>query len=129
MLYKKYSIYIIVLSCLVFTSCGKLDGTFAFKKKIDHHYRKMQAQPQFHKNESVQWVYVFKKFRGKHKIGVILLKKEVVWIDVLSWHDTINQRNKIIYGSIENFEAGEYKILLTEKDKMFAEQHFTIYDN
>lgn len=126
---RKFIPCFLILGTILLLSCGRLEGNFAYKKQLDDHYRKMGARPQFHMDDRVKWVYVFEKFRGSHEIGVILLKKEVVWIDVLSWHETIRPKNNIIYGTIENFEEGEYKIILTENDKVFAEQHLLIYDH
>jgi len=125
--YKYYLVYIIAFSMIIFTSCGQLKGTFAYKSQLDDHYRKMDANHEIKSDQIVNWVYVLDKFSGKHKIGVIILKKEVVWVDILSWHDDVTPSENIIYGTIEDFQDGEYKIILTENDEAFDEQRFIVY--
>jgi len=125
--YKPYLVYIITISMMFLAACGQLEGKFAYKSQLDDHYRKMDANHEIKSDEKVNWVYVFDKFSGKHKIGVIILKKEIVWIDVLSWHDEVTPSENIIYGTIEDFQDGEYKIILTENDKAFDEQRFIVY--
>lgn len=109
------------------SACGQLKGKFACKSQLDDHYRKMNNNHEIKSDEKIKWVYVFDKFSGKHKIGVIILKKEIVWVDVLSWQDVVTPTENIIYGTIEDFQDGEYKIILTENDEAFDEQRFIVY--
>jgi len=127
--YKNYLLYIITISMIFLSACVQLKGKFACKSQLDDHYRKMDANHEIKSDEKINWVYVFDKFSGKHKIGVIILKKEIVWIDVLSWHDEVTPSENIIYGTIEDFQDGKYKIILTENDKEFDEQRFIVYSD
>ncbi|MDH7554004.1 MAG: hypothetical protein QHH74_10125 [Spirochaetota bacterium] len=56
------------------------------------------------------------------------MKKEKVWVDIYSFYDTVYKNKPCIYGNIENYEAGTYKILIVDKGNTIAEKEFVIYN-
>ena len=89
-------IFFSILVSIAF-SCGKLKGEFAFKTFYDDSYKKFTIDPEFAANEEVKWVYVFKSAsKSPQKIGIIYMKKEVVWVDIWSNVSNITANNKLI---------------------------------
>lgn len=113
---KRFILFIIIF-LPVFISCGKLKGQFAFQEPLDKSYKIGQERLEFDSSEEVKWLYKFKSFPGDRiKLGVITLKKELGWIDVLSMPDFIDERKDTVYGTIKGLEPGDYKIVITEID-------------
>lgn len=122
-----FFISIIILSIFL-SACSKLKGEFAFKTLFDDTYRRLDRIPEFKEEEDVDWVYVFNDVRGSHRIGVALMKKEIVWVDINTSLVDINETKGIIYGEIQDLEEGRYKILLTGKDSILDEVEFIIFN-
>lgn len=123
----KYHLAVLLLFSSMFLSCGKLKGEFAFRNFGQEAYRKADGVPEFNKNKKIEWVFVFDKVSDKHQIGVVLLKKELVWIDIGVRRETINEKEKIIYGDIEDLDEGRYRILITCEGDVIAEREFIIF--
>jgi len=115
---KKYSSVVVPLMfLLLLVSCSKIDGFFAFKKFQDTSYKKYSIHKEFSRNESVKWMFVASKVSSPTKIGVLLLKRELVWVPVSSRKEIIHLTKRRIYGEIKDLEAGNYKILITNIKK------------
>jgi hypothetical protein len=114
---------------IINNGCIKLRGEFAFKKFIDDQYKKMDGPLEFEKSEKINWVYIFKDVRGVQNIGVTLLKKEIVWVDISNKAEQISGLNKVIYGKLENLSDGNYKIILSQANKVIDEREFVIYSD
>ena len=116
--------------CLIFlmlTGCVKLQGEFAFKKPDDDRYKRVKGIPEFNINSSIKWCYLLKKSYEKLSVGVVLIKKEIIWVDVISRVETINKSTKAIYGTIEKLNEGRYKLLVSESNEIVDEMEFIIY--
>ncbi len=125
----KLSKYIVLLFCFVtIVSCSKETGSFAFKNNNDDRYIIKDGLCEFNQDEKVNWAFCFTKVSKQKKIGVVVLKKEKVWIDVDSFYDTVYKDKPCIYGHIENYEAGTYKILIVDTGNEIAEKEFVIYN-
>lgn len=122
----KYKIFLIIIA-LIFSGCAKINGEFAYKKLIDDKYKRADGVLEFEKNEKINWVYVFKDLKDIYNINVMLLKKELVWVDIDNRTEKISRSNKIIYGTIENLHDGTYKIIISHSGKVIDEKEFTIY--
>jgi len=118
--------YIILLIILV--GCSKLKGEFAFKNIFDDTYQSIDKIPEFNKKDEVNWIYIFDKISSTHEFHVVLLKKEIVWVDLKMTLNKINLSQKIIYGKIQDFNEGRYRILICEKGKVIDEKEFLIYE-
>ncbi len=114
-------------SVLLVSGCGGLKGEFAVKRPFSDEYRRVTGIPEFSAAERVAWVYVFSKVTEEHTIGVILMKKELVWVDVSTRTERIDVMQKVIYGVIEGLEKGRYRQLITEKGKILGEMEFLVY--
>jgi len=115
---------------MTFLSCGKLEGEFAFRFPHDDPYKKISGKLEFNRDREISWVYKFKRVASPDKVGVIILKKEVVWVDINTRTENINRNATIIYGVIRGLEEGEYKIVLThirKKNRIIASRKFSIY--
>lgn len=123
-------VIIIMLSlCFGFTGCSGLKGEFGFKTFKEDVYKKFKENPEFNKNQEIQWVYSFKKVTEPHQVGVTLLKKELVWVEINSRAENINKTNTIIYGKIFGFDEGLYKLEITESGKLIEEKEFSVYSD
>ena len=98
----------------VLLSCGKPSGEFAFKLPEDKGYKKPAVFQEFNSADEVSWIYSFSSIRGRLKLGVILLRKELVWVDVLSYSDYADSEKRRIYGEIKGLEPGDYRLMITE---------------
>jgi hypothetical protein len=119
--------YIIIIFAFILSGCLKLKGEFAFKKIIDDKYRTVDGLLEIEKNEKINWVYVFKKIRGRHNVLVTLYKKEIVWSDISNRTENISETNNIIYGTIEKLSDGTYKIVLSEANKIIDGKEFAVF--
>jgi hypothetical protein len=115
----------LVLFCI--SGCGRLQGDFAFRNAGDEAYRKIEGVPEFEKSRKVNWVFVFKKVSNTHGVSAVLLKKELVWVDIESRLETISKNNKTIYGDIENLDEGTYKIMISEEGEVISEKEFIVF--
>lgn len=105
----------IILSFLIFVSCGKLKGEFAFQTPLDKSYKIGQERLEFDSADEIKWIYKFSSVPGnKIKLGIIILKKELGWVDIISMPDYIDEMKDIVYGTIKDLEPGDYRIVITE---------------
>jgi hypothetical protein len=113
---NRYSfIFILLFSLPLILSCGKLKGEFAFQNPGEKGYKVNQSRFEFNSSESVNWIYKFDTAPGgRIKLGVIILKKELGWIDILTTTDYIDSMKCIVYGTLKDYEPGNYKIVLVE---------------
>jgi hypothetical protein len=125
----KKKIFSIIFIAYVFSGCGQLKGEFAIKNRFEDKYRKVNSSLELEKNEKIKWVYIFSNVREELQIGVVLLKKEIVWVDMDSRTEKISPSKKIIYGEIVNLSDGEYKITLAHSEKIVDELGFTVFSD
>lgn len=109
--------------------CGKVEGEFAFKYLLDSDYRRIRGIPEFNGSREVRWIYLFNNIRGYHKIGVVIMKKELVWVDIDTRIDNINEANDTIYGVIKDYKEGRHAILITENGRIIDRKEFDIYSD
>jgi len=114
-------------------SCGKPKGEFAFKLQEDKGYRKVMNTPEFDSAVEVDWIYTFDRIRGKVKLGVIILKKELLWIDILAYTDYADSEKRIVYGKIKGLDPGDYRLMITEitdnEQSIIDEVYFYLYSD
>lgn len=116
---------LIVITILFSASCGKLKGEFAFQTPLDKSYKIRQERLEFNSAEELKWIYKFKVIPSKKiKLGVIIMKKELGWVDILSMPDYIDPMKGMVYGTVSEFEPGDYRIVITE----ITEDETTIID-
>lgn len=100
---------------LVLLSCGKLKGQFAFQNPEEKGYKINQSRFEFDAAKETNWIYQFDSAPGSRiKLGVVILKKEIGWIDILTLSDYIDPMKSIIYGTLKDLEPGDYKIVIVE---------------
>ncbi len=110
-------------------SCAAQRGEFAFRKNMEDGYHKAVSRPEFSTTDKVKWVYVLQKLKKDRALGVIVLKKELVWVEINARMETMTPRNRVIYGEINDYEEGDYRIIITEKNKKLDEIEFIIYQD
>jgi hypothetical protein len=108
--------------------CGGLKGEFAVRKPPADEYRRVAGIPEFPASERTEWVYAFPRVEEEHTIGVVLMKKELVWVDVNVRTERIDPLQKVIYGTIEGLEKGNYRLIMAEKGKILDEMEFIVYN-
>jgi len=107
--------YLLIFFLLLLVSCGKPKGEFAFKNPEDKGYKINQGRLEFDSSKETDWIYKFKNMPGDRiNLGIIILKKEIGWIDILTTRDYIDSSKNIVYGILKNLEPGDYKIVLVE---------------
>lgn len=128
---KKILALLLVSAAL--TSCAKLHGEFGFKYPEDKGYKRNMERHEFDASKEVQWIYQFDSVGQRASIGVIILKKEIGWIDILTTQDYIDELKLIVYGTIKDLEPGNYKLVLTEitqdGSRQIDEREFYIYSD
>lgn len=124
---------IILIISLLCVSCGKLHGEFAFRQKDDKGYKTILPRLEFNASETVDWLYRFEPLSGKRTIGIILMKKELGWVDIMTSQDYVDEIKQIVYGKISGLEPGDYKIVLTEikieKSVLVDQKEFYLYSD
>lgn len=124
---------IILLLSLLCASCGKLHGEFAFRQKDDKGYRTVLPRLEFNASDTVDWLYRFEPLSGKRTIGIILMKKELGWVDIMTSQDNVDEIKQIVYGKISGLEPGDYKLVLTEikleKSILIDQKEFYLYSD
>lgn len=128
---KKFILLIILVYVSAVVSCGKSQGEFAFKLPEDKGYKKVNSMPEFDNSAAVNWIYTFSSMRGQVNYGIIILKKELVWVDILSYTDYTDSGKKSIYGTLKDLDPGDYRLVITEIDdhdqKVVDEIEFYVY--
>jgi hypothetical protein len=129
----KQNINLLCLTCciVITLSCASKKGEFAFKYVLDDSYRKIHGNKEFSADREVQWAYIYKRVAYRKRIAVILLKKEIVWVESDVKSDYIDNSKKVIFGTIFNLDEGTYKIILTDisLNKIIDEFEFLIYND
>lgn len=126
------SLFLLVFLLLI--SCGRLKGEFAFQNPEDKGYKINKSRYEFDSSKEVNWVYKFDSVPGsKINLGVIILKKEIGWIDILTTSDYIDEIKNIVYGTLKGLEPGDYKIVIveltTEGNKKIDEIEIYLYSD
>jgi len=116
---------ILIFFLLLPLACGKLKGEFAFQTPLDKSYKIRQERLEFNTADEIKWIYKFKTAPAKKiKLGVIIMKRELGWVDIISMPDFIDEMKSMLYGTIKDFEPGDYRIIITE----ITEDETTIID-
>ncbi len=112
-------------------SCSRPSGEFAFQLPEDYGYKKPADLLEFNSSDEVNWIYSFSSISGRLKLGVILLKKELVWVDILSYSDYADSEKSTLYGKIQGLDPGDYRLVITEivedEQKVLDEIEFYIF--
>jgi len=115
----------VILSFLLAFACGKIKGEFAFQTPLDKSYKIRQERLEFNVSDEIKWVYKFSSPPAKKlKLGIIIMKKELGWVDIISMPDYVDEMKSMVYGTIKGFEPGDYRIIITE----ITEDETTIID-
>ena len=125
---------LIIFFSLLLPACSSLEGEFAFRKNYDETYYRPVVPLEFSVNDDVKWVYRFKKTRRvpSTKVGIILMKRELVWVDIFTSSQDVSRSDPFVYGTIPRLSSGEYKILLTDlkdQNRLIDEITFLIYED
>lgn len=111
---KPPELLILLIVTLALTSCSKLRGEFGFRYAEDKGYKRNMTRYEFDASKEVQWIYQFGSVGSRASIGVILLKKEIGWVDIVTSQDYVDEVKHIVYGTLKELEPGDYKLVLTE---------------
>lgn len=116
-----------LIGFLLLVSCGD-KGEFAFKSFGMDTYRTMKSGMEFPSDARTDWLYKFPAIRGKRHYGVIMLKKELVWAEIAKEVQEAETERPCLYGTIQGLEPGEYKIMITQNNKLVDENEFVVFD-
>lgn len=129
MIIKWNNAVILLMVLILLCSCSQSPGTFAYKKADDDRYLSKKGLWEFKQDEIIDWTFYCNKPSKNKKLGISILKKEIVWIDVHSFYNIISTQNPSVYGRIQNYDQGEYKIIVSENDVVIGQQKFVIYND
>jgi hypothetical protein len=107
--------------------CFGLDGQFAYKTLEMDSYRSMTDDMEFPSDGYFDWTFAFSSI-GRKKIGIVIVKHELIWIEQKKDIQMTEKKRPYVWGRIEHFEPGEYKIMITYNNTLVAEKPFIIYD-
>ena len=119
------------LSSLLFVlvSCSRFTGSFGYKTDTMDTYRLLKNGMEFERNQHVDWVYIVDKSGSDTDVGVVVLQKKAVWIDIESRNVKLGLENSRIYGDFQGQQPGEYRIVLIVKNKIVDETGYIIYSD
>ncbi len=129
---RRLCILVMLLGQLPLSACGPAKGEFGFKTWKDDIYRKKQDPLEFSVTDEIRWVYRFPLNVAAMPVGVIYMKKEIVWVDMETYAVKVDGMNRHVYGTIKDFPVGEYKIVLVEpgeENRLIDEKYFSIYSD
>jgi hypothetical protein len=112
-------------------SCLGVKGDFGFKRFGDDTYRRIEGTPEFSSDETVDWVFKLSKKYSDREIGIVLQKKELVWVEISTRSQRITEASEALYGTIRDLQPGEYRLVLTlvKKDNELVDsKDFIIYE-
>lgn len=93
------TVYLLLFLLPIAVSCGKLKGEFAFLTPEDKGYKVNQSRFEFDSSKEINWIFKFNSTPGDRiNLGVIILKKETGWIDILTTSEYIDPLKNIVYG-------------------------------
>jgi hypothetical protein len=97
----------LLLLCLAgLWQCSPVSGIFGYRLPGMDTFRRFDNDMQFSDAQPVEWTFVADKAADPRYVGVIILKKEVVWVEVFKEVRMINAANKAVFGRIEGYEPG-----------------------
>ncbi len=122
---------LLVLSFFITTtiSCSRFSGNFGYKTETMDTYRLLKNGMEFESGQHVDWVYNIEKSGTGIDVGVVVLQKKAVWIDIESRNMKVGLENSRIYGEFQGQQPGEYRIVLIVKNKIVDETGYTIYSD
>lgn len=121
--------FILLYIIIILTGCGRLEGEFAFKTFMEDSYKRIDKPLEFNKEETVDWAFVFNNAGDKYDIAVVLMKKELIWVDINTRIQEISPESNIVYGKIQGLEQGNYKIVIANNGTVIGEREFQIYSD
>ncbi len=127
---KKVILILFLIPFLI--SCGRLKGEFSVKYPLDETYRRIHRKPEIRNDQTVKWIYRFKTMPDKLTVGVVVMKKEALWIDYSSYRETVSGTSPILYGQIKNYPPGEYRIVITDflkENKIIDDLYLQVYSD
>lgn len=107
---------LLCLMCLLISFCSKEKGEFAYKFADMDGYRRLDFEAEFSINDKIQWIYKFPKSKEVRKLGIVIQKKETVWVDVHKDKGVVFPASGIYYGEIDSLEEGRYRITVMQLD-------------
>ena len=122
----------VLLSVTVMFSCGGSQGQFAFRYPPDEKYRLISRSIELSDRDKVEWVYTFKQIPAAGTAGIVILKKELVPVEVSSRSENVTPDSPLIYGKLEGLQPGEYRIVITDVaagNIQIDEREFTVYSS
>ena len=126
-MWNKRKIFLIIAFMIFISGCSNTKGIFAYKSPHMDMFRKWIPGIEFNSNEKIKWVFKIERVNSDRSIGVVLMKKEIGWIDINKIIYTVRPNEPNIYGEIENLQPGNYKIVLVERGVFISEVEFKIY--
>ena len=120
---------LVIICCLFALSCGKANGQFGFKTEFDDIFRRPLRMPEIDTNKKTEWVYSFDSDFSRRDINIIIMKKELGWIEIAAYKDYVGMGKRTIGGVIEEYEPGLYRIQLVDslRKKTIDSIVFTVY--
>jgi hypothetical protein len=132
MLIKTTSFCSLILFFILFAgslSCSRINGSFGYKIGVMDSYRVFNNSAEFPQGAQISWVYSVDSVSSPNQIGVIILQKKAVWIDIESRTVTLDPETSRIFGEISTNEPGDYRIAIVMNKKIIDEVSYKIYND
>lgn len=124
--FRKFFSLFLLLFLIVSGGCSKSPGNFAYKTFEMDSYRRMKPMMEFAEGEHVDWVYVFSSASQK-PVGVIVMQKMAVWVDIDTKRIVPELGNPNIYGTLVERGEGEYRIVIVRDNVQVDEIGYIVY--
>jgi hypothetical protein len=125
MLIKKNALVLFIT--LLFFSCSNITGRFAYKTLTMDTYHVMKNNMEFKSGSDIDWIYKIDKLTRPGKLGVITLKKRVVWVDIDNRTVPVFLESPNVHGILVDRGKGEYKIVIMKGSEQVDELYYSIY--
>ncbi len=112
-------------------ACGVPGGSFGMKGPLDEKYRRVDGSPELMEGEEKQWVYMFNSAPSPMQLGIVCMKKEIVWVDIRTDSEKLDGNKKAVFGELRDLSPGDYRLVLTDvkkRNSIVASLEFSVYE-
>ena len=117
---------------MLVVGCTKETGKFAVRNVESGAFQTMTDGAEYAASTSIEWIYAFPPIKEQIRVGVVLQKYELAWVDVAKDETVVTKTSPYYYGTIPPLEEGTYRLVLLEIRKTelipIAENGFRMVD-
>jgi hypothetical protein len=106
---------LVILALLI--GCAKESGKFAMRNVESGAYQTMQDGAEYSANTPFEWIYAFPPVKDQMRVGIVLQKQELAWVDVSKDETVVTKSSPFYYGTTAPLDEGTYRLVILELRK------------